>query len=226
MERRDGIGIVCFDVDGTLVHHAANKTVWQVLNERFLGSDARNAERFAMFRSGGISYATWVELDITDWIGRGVCRNDIAEVILETLTPVPGARETMATLRDRGYRLGIISGTIDLTLELLLPGLVFDAVYTNTIHFAGDGRITGWNATRYDVDGKAHALAEVAAGFGLTTRECAFVGDHWNDLSALSAAGLAVAFCPKDDLVRAAADIVIEEGPLTNLLPFFPESSR
>lgn len=222
MERSRDIRVVCFDVDGTLVHHPQGKTVWQVLNERFLGDDAKNHERYALFQAGRLGYAEWVALDFGDWIGRGVTRAQIEAVIREALHAVPGARETMETLAARGYRLAIISGTIDLTIELLLPGLPFGRIYSNRVFFAGDGSISGWEATAYDVEGKARAIGEVAHAFGVTPAQCAFVGDHWNDLAALATAGLGVAFCPKDDAVRAAADVVIEEGPLTRLLPHFP----
>lgn len=224
--RNGKLRVVCFDVDGTLVHHAEGKTVWQVLNERFLGSDARNTERLLLFQAGRLAYDEWVRLDITDWIDRDVRRDDIETAIRDTLTLVPGALETMDTLRRRGYGLAIVSGTLDVTLELLLGGFTFDHVYSNRIHFADDGRIASWSATRYDVEGKARALAEIAAAFGVTPADCAFVGDHWNDLPALRLAGLAVAFCPKDDVVRQAAHVVIENGPLTNLLPHFPEIER
>jgi phosphoserine phosphatase len=217
------IRIVCFDVDGTLVHHPEGKTVWQVLNERFLGDMALNRARFDLFRAGRISYGEWVALDIGDWIARGVGRTEIENTIRETLTVVDGARGTMDELRARGYRLGVVSGTLDITLELLLSGFPFDCVYTNQVFFDGAGKIVGWQATSFDVDGKARALEQIAARFGLGVEQCAFVGDHWNDLAALARAGLGVAFHPKDDEVSRAADIVVPDGPLTRLLDLFPE---
>lgn len=220
--RRGPIRVIGFDVDGTLVHHDDGKTVWQVLNERFLPTPTLNRERFAMYQAGRLTYAEWVALDIGDWRARGVCRADIEDAIHRELRVVDGARETMDTLRARGYRLAIISGTLDITLELLLAGLSFDAVFTNRIYFEATGAIAGWDATRYDVEGKARALGELAARFRCRTTSCAFVGDHWNDLPALAEAGLGIAFCPKDDAVRAAADVVVEEGPLTRLLDLFP----
>ncbi len=217
------IRIVCFDVDGTLVHHPEGKTVWQVLNERFLGDVALNKARFEQFRRGGISYAEWVALDIGDWIAHGVGRAEIENAIRETLTVVDGARGTMDELRARGYRLGIVSGTLDITLDLLLTGFPFDCVYTNKVFFDAAGRIVGWQATPFDVEGKARALERIAARFGLGVEQCAFVGDHWNDLAALARAGLGVAFHPKGDEVSRAADIVVADGPLTRLLDVFPE---
>lgn len=219
------IALVCFDVDGTLVEHPEGKTVWQVLNERFLATKTLNVERLAAFRSGRIRYAEWVALDVGDWACAGVRRGAIEDAVRECLRPMPGAVETIATLRERGYRVAVVSGTIDLTLSLLLPGCRFDRVYSNRLYFGSAGEISGWQATVYDMEGKARALRELAAEAGIGTNACAFVGDHWNDLAALECAGLAVAFHPKDDAVREAADVVIEDGPLTRLLELFPDRS-
>ena len=222
--RNGRIKAICFDVDGTLIHHAEEKTVWQVLNQTFLGDDVRNEERMAAFRAGRLSYADWVALDVGDWIERGVGRAQIEAAIRAELTAVEGAREAIDELRARGYKLAVISGTLDVTLRLLLADVVFDRVFSNKIFFDERGAISGWRATPYDVDGKARALADAAREWGIAPAECAFVGDHWNDLAALRAAGFGVAFRPKDDALRAVADVVIEDGPLTGLLEFFPEA--
>jgi len=37
--------LVVFDVDGTLVEHPEDKTIWEVLNLRFTGDDGMNKER-------------------------------------------------------------------------------------------------------------------------------------------------------------------------------------
>jgi len=63
--------LVAFDVDGTLVHHPEDKTVWEVLNRRFTGSDDQNEQRWALYRSGKLSYAEWVALDIGAWQAAG-----------------------------------------------------------------------------------------------------------------------------------------------------------
>lgn len=209
---------VGFDVDGTLVEHPEGKTVWQLVNERFGGGEEENRRRLAAYRAGAMSYERWVDLDLGDWVAAGVSRADLTAAIAENLALVPGARQTVEELRERGYRLAVISGTIDLTLELLLGDFPFDRRYTNQVWFDRAGAIAGWRATPFDGPGKARALEEFAAACGCAAEQCAFIGDHWNDLDALRRAGLGIAYRPKDEAVRQTADRVIEDGPLSAVL--------
>ncbi len=219
-----GIAMVCFDVDGTLVRHPEDKTVWQVLNEVFLGPGQGGAdgERFRAFVEGRLEYAQWVALDVGDWQRAGLTRRALAEVIGRELAPVPGAAETLRVLRERGYRVALVSGTLDLTLEVVLGEVEVDRAFTNRIHFDPEGRISGWEATPFDMEGKARALDLLAREFDCPLTAIAFVGDHWNDLAALEKAALAIAFEPKDPRVRQAADHVIEGPDLRPLLDLFP----
>jgi HAD superfamily phosphoserine phosphatase-like hydrolase len=171
--------LVAFDVDGTLVHHPEDKTVWEVLNHRFTGSDDQNA-RWDLYRRGKLSYAQWVALDIASWRDAGATRETIA-ASFGALTLVEGARETLGALKSNGVRLAVISGTLDLLLDTLFPDHPFDEVYTNRIVFDADGRIAHWHATPFDMDGKGVALRSIALREDLPLSRCAFVGDHAND---------------------------------------------
>jgi len=204
--------LVCFDVDGTLVEHAEDKVIWQVLTRRFLGDDAPNENRYLAYKAGRISYADWVALDVGDWQRCGATREQIVASLSAELRLVDGARETLAILKRRGAKLAVISGTLDIALDTLFPDHPFDDVFCNRIEFAADGAISGWQATAYDMDGKADALRLIAARENVSLDRCAFVGDHLNDLAAARAAGLAIAFNPKSPELEAAAQVVLR-GP-------------
>ena len=81
-----------------------------------------------------------------------------------------------------------------INLETLFPDHPFDDVFCNRIRFGEDGLITGWEATPYDMEGKAHALELIARRESVPLERCAFVGDHRNDLSAARIAGFSIAF--------------------------------
>ncbi len=210
--------LVAFDVDGTLVEHPADKTVWQVLNERFTGSDDQNRERLAAYRAGRLSYADWVALDVGSWRAAGARRDDLVRAF-GPLRLVRGAEETTSALKRAGVRLAVISGTLDLLLETLFPGHPFDDVHTNRIAFDAEGRIESWCATPFDMEGKAEALRAIASREGVPLSRCAFVGDHSNDLSAVRIAGFAVAFNPKCAEIEAIAGAVVRSGDLRDVLP-------
>ena len=210
--------LIAFDVDGTLVDSAERKVVWQLLNRRFGGDDGVNAARFAAYLRQEITYAEWVDLDVGHWVTCGATRAEIAAVITEHLYPVPGARELLAELKHRGYRLAVISGTLDLTLELLFPDHPFEEVFTNRIWFHADGTIAGWAATPYDMEGKAQALEAIARRMGVPLEETVYVGDNINDLQVMRRAGLAVAFEPKDPRVEEAAHATVRSD-LRGVLP-------
>src|SRR5262245_30922666 len=127
--------LVVFDVDGTLVEHAEDKTVWEVLNLRFTGADGTNRERFDAYLAGRLSYAEWVALDVSGWRDAGATRDEIVAAF-EPLKLVGGAREALGALRDRGVRLAVVSGTLDLLLDTLFPDHPFAEVYCNRIRFA------------------------------------------------------------------------------------------
>jgi phosphoserine phosphatase len=144
------------------------------------------------------------------------------EAILEEIAGlrlVEGARETLVSLKEAGCRLAVISGTLDLCLDTLFPDHPFDDVYTNLIRFDAEGRIAGWQATPFDMEGKARALREISERESISLARTAFVGDHSNDVAAAREAGFAIAFNPKSPEIEAVSDIVIRGGDLRAVLP-------
>ena len=211
--------LVVFDVDGTLVEHAEDKTVWEVLNLRFTGEDGVNHERFAAYLEGRLSYAEWVALDVTGWRDAGATRDDIVAAF-EPLKLVPGTRETLAALHEHGSRLVVISGTLDILLDTLLPEHPFDEVYCNRIQFGDDGRILAWSATPFDMSGKSVALKAIAMREGIPLSRAAFVGDSDNDVWIAREAGYTVAFNPKSNELEQAADTVVRSSDARDILPY------
>jgi phosphoserine phosphatase len=218
----NSVRIVAFDVDGTLVEHDEGLVIWQVLNRLFSGSAELNAKRFQAFRSGEITYAEWVRLDIEGWKQGGATRDRIVKAIRDDLRLVPGAREVTVELARRGYFVAVVSGTLDIVLDTLFPEHPFHQVFANRIRFDDAGRIDGWTATPFDMSGKAEALRLLADQTATPASEIAFVGDHLNDLDALRFAGCPIAYDPKDDAVRSAAKHVVARGHLRQLLSLLP----
>ena len=216
--RLKSFDLVAFDVDGTLVEHPEGKTVWEVLNERFTGTGDQNRERFEQYRTGRLSYAEWVTLDVASWRDAGARREDLIAGFAP-LRLVAGARETLSALKGEGARLAVISGTLDLLLDTLFPDHPFDEVYVNRIRFDEQGRIAGWEATPFDMEGKGVALRAIAMREGIPLSRCAYVGDHSNDLSAAQVAGFTVAFNPKSAELEAIAGAVVRSGDLRDILP-------
>ena len=133
------IDLIAFDVDGTLVRHPSGRVIWEVLNLRYGTSEAINKRRYEMFRKGEITYERWVEMDVTGWIEGGATRDEIMESVAE-FDLIDGAHEAVHKLKDQGFKLAVISGTIDVVLDGLFPDHPFEDVYTNHVYFDDEGK--------------------------------------------------------------------------------------
>ena len=140
------IALIAFDVDGTLVEHPDGKVIWELCNTRFTGTDEVNLQRYHDYKTGRIDYPTWVKLDVNDWIAAGATREDIREEV-RRLRPIRGALESLRALRNRGYRLAVISGTLDVVIDEFFPDHPFEQVFTNRLIFDESGVLRGWEAT-------------------------------------------------------------------------------
>jgi phosphoserine phosphatase len=212
--------LIAFDVDGTLVQEPNDRTVWEVLNQRFTGQAARNVERYARYRAGEISYAEWVELDVRGWQEAGAKRQDLVAAF-GALRLVDGARESLNALKRAGYRLVVISGTLDLMLHTLLPDPPFDDIYANHVGFDDEGNISHWRATPFDMEGKVEAFRAVAHAWGIPIARCAYVGDSANDIWVAREAGFTLAFNPKSPELVAVADVTVRSSNLRSILSHF-----
>ena len=210
--------LVAFDVDGTLVEHEEDKTVWEVFNRRFTGDDGINKERLQAYKDGRLSYADWVTLDIESWRVAGARRDDLVAA-LEPLRLVGGTHEALATLKEHGVRLAVISGTLDILLDMLLPEHPFDEIYCNRIRFNDDGTIHSWIPTPFDMQGKETVLRAIALREGYDLARCAFVGDSSNDIWIARQAGFTVGFNPKTAQFEEVVDVVVRSGDLREILP-------
>lgn len=212
------LDLVAFDVDGTLVREPDGLTVWEVLNREFIGSTEINRRRYEDFKAGRLSYSDWVTLDVEGWKDAGATRADLVAAF-STLELVPGTREALASLKRRGTRLIVISGTLDLMLHTLLPDHPFDEIHANHIGFDEEGGISHWRATPFDMQGKEKLLRAIALREGIPLQRCGFVGDSSNDLWIARAAGLSVAFNPRCEELERVADFVVRSDDLRDLLP-------
>ena len=214
-----GYKLVCFDVDGTLVDNVVYS--WELFHDAFKVDMERRKKAKESFYNKEISYLEWAKHDIKMWCEKKATKQQFLDAIKKgRLKLMQGARETLGTLRSRGYKLAIISGSLNIILEALIPDYkdIFDDVFLSKLYFDEKGSISKVEATEYDMDGKAEALKMIARREKIPLEECVFIGDHHNDVKIAEIAGLSIAFDAKDEELRRKADVVIDKKDLREIL--------
>jgi phosphoserine phosphatase len=141
----------------------------------------------------------------------------VDEVLKQRITPTPGGRELVATMRAHGAYTCLISGGFTLFTNAVAAMLGFDENRANEL-VVRDGQLTG--EVKEPILGRAAKLAtliELRESFDLDDINTLAVGDGANDLDMIQHAGLGVATHAKP-AVAAAAAARIDHGDLTALL--------
>jgi phosphoserine phosphatase len=148
---------------------------------------------------------------------KGLAASVVDEVLKTRITPTPGGRELVATMRAHGAYTCLISGGFTLFTSAVAKMLGFHEHRANELTVR-DGKLTG--EVREPILGRAAKLAtliELRESFDLDDIDTLVVGDGANDLDMIKAAGLGVAYHAKP-AVAAAAAARIDHGDLTALL--------
>jgi phosphoserine phosphatase len=148
---------------------------------------------------------------------KGLPVSAIDEVLNKRITPTPGGRELVATMRAHGAYTCLISGGFTLFTRAVAAMIGFQEDRANELKVE-DGKLTGEVAE--PILGRAAKLAtlvELREAFDLDDIDTLAVGDGANDLDMVREAGLGVAYHAKP-AVAAAAATRIDHGDLTALL--------
>ncbi len=143
---------------------------------------------------------------------------DVIDKVLENrITPMPGGKALVATMKKSGGHCALVSGGFTEFTESVGHGLGFDENRANVLEIV-DGVLTGRVVPPIlGREAKIEALQEITARLGISVDEVMAVGDGANDLGMLGLAGSGVALHAKP-AVAAACDIVVNYGDLTALL--------
>lgn len=137
--------------------------------------------------------------------------------IMEKIHFTPGAVELVTELKNRGFKVAVVSGGFHETVDRLAERLELDYVRANRLEVV-DGFLTG--QVLGDIvtkDTKKACLEAWAAENGLALSQTIAMGDGANDLPMIQEAGIGVAFCAKP-IVQEQAPYQINEKNLYKLI--------
>ena len=137
--------------------------------------------------------------------------------ICKDLPLMPGAFETIAKLKENGYKVVCFSGGFRIGTTPAKEKLGLDADFSNILH-EKDGILTGLvGGDMMFGFSKGDMIQRVQSMLGVSKENTLVAGDGANDISMFPFASKRVAFCAKE-ILKKEANIIVEEKNLTKIL--------
>jgi phosphoserine phosphatase len=151
---------------------------------------------------------------------KGLSSDVLQSVYDQKLRFNPGAEQLVATAKQAGLKVLLVSGGFTFFTEKLKARIGLDAAHANVLG-AENGLLTGQVVGRIlDAQGKADTLRAFAHDCGATANQIIAIGDGANDLKMLGLAGYSVAYRAKP-VVRAQAKFALNIAGLDGVLNWF-----
>jgi phosphoserine phosphatase len=139
-----------------------------------------------------------------------------AKEACENLPFIKGAKEIIAELKSRDYKVVVFSGGFSIATTPARAKLGFDMDFSNVLH-AKDGKLTGLvGGEMMYSNSKGVMMQKIQALMGASVENTIAVGDGANDASMFPFASKKIAFCAKPKL-KEHANIIIDTKDLLEI---------
>ena len=210
--------LAAFDMDGTLIQ---GRLVFALADRFGLSDKVRSIQ----------SYKSKPGHEQTKDIAAlfaGLTKKDV-ESAIASIPLTKNCEDTIAVLKERNYKTGIISDSYTIAAGFVADRLQLDFFEANKLE-ALNGKFTGkvemplgWNKLgcycKISVCKRYH-LEKSASKFNVPIENTLAVGDTESDTCMIRRAGVGIAFMPKDDEVRKATDKIVSDPDLLKVLEF------
>ncbi|HHK5583598.1 phosphoserine phosphatase SerB [Streptococcus mutans] len=210
-------GLLVMDVDSTLVQ----EEVIDLLGEEAgVGQQVADITERAM--RGELDFRQALEERVATLKG---LPESIFDKVYARIHFNKNAKELVAELHARGYKVGLVSGGFHETVDRLAAEAGIDYVKANHLEVV-DGVLTG--KTYGDIvtkEIKVQKLRDWAVENELVLSQTIAMGDGANDLPMIHEAGIGIAFCAKP-IVRQQAPYQINEPDLYKVIEILDEVKK
>ena len=163
---------------------------------------------------------------------RGLTVSEFTEVV-KAIPLMRGAAKTVKQLKDKNYKVGIISDSYTLATEIVASRLKMDFHVANILEVK-NGVITGfldmpmgWEKIgchcRQSVCKRYH-LIRLAKEYNLDLSDTAAVGDSMADLCMLESAGTGILFNPQENSIPKSIRYIVRGKDLQLILAYLNSS--
>ena len=210
--------LAAFDMDGTLIQ---GRLVFALADKFGLSEKVRSIQSRPQIAGHEQTKAIAA-------LFAGLTTKDL-ESAIASIPFTKNSERTVAALKERDYKIGIISDSYTIAAGFVADRLNLDFVMANKLYIL-DGKITGkvdmplgWDRIgcfcKISVCKRYH-LEKSAQQFGVPIENTLAVGDTKSDICMIQRAGVGIAFMPKDEELKRACSKVVTEPDLLKVLEF------
>ncbi len=204
---------VIFDVDGTLT---TTRSIWQFLHKHLETWETAGKHYLQQFLEGQISYEEFAKLDAEEW--KDIPFERINKIISQ-VEYVEGINATISHIKQLDKRILLISSGLSVLVNRLVHELDITDGIANELEIL-HGKLTGRIKIRVPWNGKGVVLKQLAKQYNLDLEKTIAVGDSDTDIGMMKLCGASIAFNPSSEAVIQAANHVVYEPNLKNILKF------
>ncbi len=196
------IELICFDVDGTLV----DGTSWLILTEGLSCSSQEHLDIFRRCQKGEITFTEGERLLTKMYQNSGNANKNFISNLFDSVKIKSETIDLISCLKEKGYKIYLISGAIDIYVESIAKKLGVDGFYANsTLEFDNKGILQKINYHSNQGEMKVEQLRNLVKDLGVNIKQVAFVGDGENDIEVFKATKHGVAVhSPSEELNKIA----------------------
>jgi phosphoserine phosphatase SerB len=158
---------------------------------------------------------------------KGKTIDDLLDVV-HKIEMIDDIKEVVASLKKKGYIVGIISNSYTLITNYVMRNIGADFAYANQMEFF-EGRATGEVGMPFYFFGspesicghsycKTNAMQYACEKYNVYFKNCIAIGDSKDDRCMVGHAGKGFAFCTTDELLKKMANKQINEQSFQSLL--------
>jgi HAD superfamily phosphoserine phosphatase-like hydrolase len=176
---------VVFDFYGTLAAGKLRQTTWEMLWTH-IGYDIKICHYYrAEFEAGRINLSEWCKITQEKFIERGLSISHL-DAVAQKIKLIKGARRFFQFCKNNDINIYIVSGSILYIIQRVLGGLqrYVDTIEADQLIFNSNDTLHEIIVTKYDFDGKATFIKEIASKLNVSTANILFVGNSCNDALA------------------------------------------
>jgi phosphoserine phosphatase len=202
--------LLCMDVDSTFVKG-------ELIDElgELAGVKSKVAEITARAMRGELDFKQALAARVALLEGLPMAR---ARELCDRFELTPGAGELVKTLRQLGFKVGLVSGGFDFFVEMLKQRFSLDFAFANELEVKDEkltGKVLG---SIVDSERKAQVLKDMAHVYHVRLEQTVAAGDGANDILMLQTAGLGIAYQAKPKLQEVADTSFNHSESLDSLL--------